>query len=77
MPKEKERYACLSVILLDSIFINSHKEYYPQVFLKECKYAAKKKNIMNTINEKLKLDESNDEHDESVDEYKHICNGFH
>ena len=32
---------------------------------------------MNTINEKLKLDESDDEHDEPVDEYKYIYNGFH
>ena len=24
--------ACISVILLDSIFVNSDKEYYPQIF---------------------------------------------
>ena len=29
--------------------------------LKECKYAVKNKNIINTINEELNLDESNDE----------------
>ena len=42
MPKENERYTCLSVILLDSVFSNSHEEYYPQIFLKECKHAVKK-----------------------------------
>ena len=34
---------------------------------KECKYAVKKKKIMNTINEELRLDESDD--DEYDDEY--------
>ena len=38
-------------------------DYYPQIFLEECKYAVKKKNIMNTINEELDLDESDDESD--------------
>ena len=30
------------VILLDSIFVNLDKEYYPQILLEECKYATKK-----------------------------------
>ena len=41
IPKDNEYCACLSVILLDSIFVNSNKEYYLQIFL-ECKYAIKK-----------------------------------
>ena len=28
-PKDNEYFACLSIILLDSIFVNSDKEYYP------------------------------------------------
>ena len=32
IPKDNEYCACLSVILLDSIFVNSNKEYYPQIF---------------------------------------------
>ena len=39
--KDNEYFACLSVILLDSIFVNSYKEYYPQILLEECKYAIK------------------------------------
>ena len=42
MPKVIERYTCPSVILLDSIFVNSDNSYYPQIFLEECKYAVKK-----------------------------------
>ena len=29
IPKDNEYCACLSVILVDSIFVNSDKEYYP------------------------------------------------
>ena len=48
-PIESECGTCFSVILLDSI-VNVDKKYHPQIFLKECKYAMKKKKIMNTIN---------------------------
>ena len=63
MSKENKHYSCLSVILWDSIFVNSDKEYYPQVFLKECKYTVKNKKIMNTIKEELDLDKYDDEYD--------------
>ena len=49
-----------------------HKEYYSQIFLKECKYTVKNKEIMNNINEELELDESDDEYDdlyERINEY--------
>ena len=69
---ENKRYICLFVILLDSIFATLHKEYYSQIFLKECKYTVKSKKIMNNINEELELDESDDEYDdlyERINEY--------
>ena len=61
-------FACLSVILLDSIVIllDSDKEYYPQILLEECKYAIKSKKIVNKINEDLELSESDDESDEYI-----------
>ena len=63
IPKDNEYCACLSVILLDSIFVNSNKEYYPQIFL-ECKCAIKDRKIINAINKNLNLNESDDESDE-------------
>ena len=42
--------------------VNIDKKYHPRIFLKECKYAFKKKKIMNTINKEWKLDKS--DHDE-------------
>ena len=62
--KDIKYCACLSVILLDSIFVNSNKEYYWQIFLEKCKYAKKDRKRINTINEDLKLNESDDEFDE-------------
>ena len=41
--KDNGYCTCLSVILLDYIFVNSDKEYYPQIFLEECKYVIKKR----------------------------------
>ena len=64
IPKGNECCACLSVILLGSIFVNSNKEYYPQTFLEECKYAIKDRKIINKINEDIKLNESDDESDQ-------------
>ena len=34
-------------IIINSIFVNSNKKYYPQIFLEECKYAIKDKTISN------------------------------
>ena len=62
--KDKEYCICLSIILLHSIFVNLNKQYYPQIFLEECKYAIKDKTIANTINEDLKFNESDDESNE-------------
>ena len=39
--KDNEYCACLSVILLYSTFVNSDKEYYPQILKEECRYAIK------------------------------------
>ena len=67
IPKDNEYCACLSVILLDSIFIDLEKKYYPQILLEECKCAVKNNKTVNTINEDLELSES-DESDHESDE---------
>ena len=61
IPKDNEYCACLSVTLLYSIFVNSNKEYHPQIFLEECKYTIKDRKMINTITEDLELNESDDE----------------
>ena len=66
IPEDNKYCTSLSAILLDSVVKIDH-DYYPQIFLEECKYVVKKKKIMNTINEELDLDES-DEDDNKSDE---------
>ena len=64
IPEDNEYCTCLSAILLDSVLVNSDKEYYPQIFL-ECKsyIYIKNKKIINKINKDLELSESDDESD--------------
>ena len=66
IPKESVRCVCLSVILLDSI-VQMNENYNLQIFLEECTYAVKVKEMKNFIDEELKLvsfvDESDDECD--------------
>ena len=50
--------------IIRSVFVNSDKEYYPQIFLEECKYMIKYRKIINTINEDLELSEPNKSDDE-------------
>ena len=64
IPKYNEYCASLSVKLLDSIFVNLNKEYYPQIFLEECKSAIKDRKIINTITEDLEINEPDEESDE-------------
>ena len=41
MPKADSNYTCLAVMLIDFV-IKKDGNYYPQVFLKDCKYTEKK-----------------------------------
>ena len=55
IPKDNKYCTCLSVILLDSIFVNLNKQYYPQIFLEAFKHEIKDKKIINTIKGDLEL----------------------
>ena len=50
IPKVDSNHTCLAVITLDSA-LNKNVNYYPQVFLKECKYIDKK--VVRHINDNL------------------------
>ena len=52
MPKEKVPCKCLSITMLDSV-IETDENYYPQIFLEECKYVQEKMKFENYINEEL------------------------
>ena len=49
MPKENVKYSCIPVIGIDSVFKIDDK-VYPQIYLRQCKYRAKKLRFTNFIN---------------------------
>ena len=65
--KEGSYYICLSVILIDSVF-RTGKNYYPQVFLEECKYIVKEEKIPKYIIDDIEI--SSDTDKENSDEEK-------
>ena len=48
IPKEDSQRICLSVILINSVFRTGYN-YYPQVFLEECKHIVKKKRFQSIL----------------------------
>ena len=56
MPREK--VPC-TIIMLDSA-VESYENYYPQIFLEECKYVQEKIKFANYIDEELDSDYDND-----------------
>ena len=60
MTRDGPQCICLLVILLDSIF-RIGKNYYPQLFLGECKYTIKEKKIDNYIIDDINIASDSDE----------------
>ena len=57
-------YVCISAICIDSV-LRVNKKNYPQVYLKQCKYKVKKRELMNFIDDEFILsDNSSDESDD-------------
>ena len=46
IPTKGSQFICFSVILINSVF-RIGKNYYPQMFLEECKYVVQEKKIPN------------------------------
>ena len=61
IPQVDSNHTCLAVISLDSA-LKKDENYYPQVFLKECKYIKKK--VVRNINDDLTDFSYSDESDE-------------
>ena len=63
MLKEGSHYICLSMVQIDSV-LKMCESYYPQVFLKECKYIFKEKEVTRHLTEDLDISSNSDESDE-------------
>ena len=55
IPEERVEYTCLAYISIDSI-LKIDKKNYPQVYLEQCKYKVKKREIKNLIDYEMDLD---------------------
>ena len=65
IPNVDSNHTCLAVTSLDTA-LRKDENYYPQVFLKECKYIEKK--VVRHINDIFSNFSSSDESDESDEE---------
>ena len=63
--KEVSQFISLSVVLIKSVF-KTGKNYYPQVFLEECKYVIKEKKTPEYITDNVEI--SSDSEREDFDE---------
>ena len=54
VPKKGVHYTCIACISIDSI-MKIERKNYPQVYLEECKYKIKKKNLVIFIDAELDL----------------------
>ena len=64
IPKERVHYVCISAICIDSVLKTGNKSY-PQVYLEQCKYKIKKRQLVSFIDDEVNL--SSDDSDD-VDE---------
>ena len=64
VPKEKMQYACIACIAINSV-TKIYKKDYPQVYLEELKYRAKKIQMSRFINAELESDSESDSEAES------------
>ena len=55
IPEEKIEYVCIACISNDSV-LKVDGKYYPQVYLEQCKYKVKKRQIKNLIDYEIDLD---------------------
>ena len=55
IPKEKVEYICIACISIDSA-LKKDRKYYPQVYLEQCKYKIKKREMTSLIDYEIDLD---------------------
>ena len=54
IPKESIHYVCISAICIDSV-LRKDKKNYPQVYLEQCKYKIRKRELVSFIDDEVDL----------------------
>ena len=67
IPVESSQYICLSVILINSVF-RIGNNYYPQVFLEECKHVVKEKKMPKYITGNMEISSDDSDKEDSNEE---------
>ena len=67
VPKENMHYTCIACITIDSV-MRINKKNYPQVYLEECKYKAKKIQMSRFISTELESDSDSEAESKSETE---------
>ena len=62
IPKERIHYVCISAIFMDSV-LRTDKKNYPQVYLEQCKYKIKKRELVSFINDEINFSSDNNSDD--------------
>ena len=62
--KERVQYTCISCISIDSV-LRVNKKNYPQVYLEQCKYKMKKRELKSFID--YEVDISSEDYDRDLD----------
>ena len=52
IPKERVHYICIAAICIDSV-LRKDKKNYPQVYLEQCKYKMKKRELVSIIGDEV------------------------
>ena len=64
IPKERIHYVCIPAVHINSI-LRVDKKNYPQVYLEQCKYKIKKRELISFIDDEINLSSNNsDDSDE-------------
>ena len=67
IPEEGSQFTCLSVILIDPVF-RTGNNYYPQVFLEECKYIVKEEKMSEYIIDNIEISDKENSDEETSDD---------
>ena len=72
IPEDGQSFACFFLVILLNSIVKTGKNYYPQILLQEYKYSVKKKILTIAINEKIDLNNSDDDESGESDEENYL-----
>ena len=65
--KEKNHYVCIPAVCIDSV-LRVDKKNYPQIYLEQCKYKIKKRELVSLIDNEVDLSSNNSDDSDYLDE---------